>query len=357
MSKSDDEIFTLLTESAFEFLERSVNEFPEHPKFSTINFATAVELFLKARLMVEHWTLVVENSDKATRKKFEAAQEKTISIGSAIGRLRNMIEVPISPDAETAFKKISDHRNMMVHFVHEHDAPQQNKKVLLSISTEQLHGWWQLKKLLDDWSSCFSDWQDRANQIAYLMNKHRSFLNVTYEIVRPKIEEKSQRGISFRTCDVCSYPAAELTALTSHIFESTCLVCAANEKLIQIDCPSPTCNAKVSVSCDMLGLGSSCDQCNATLCADDLVEALSTEEYDPDDTECVTPKNCAACDSPGSVVQHNKYYVCTECVATTTVIQQCGWCNEFQIEGRDLEFSEYQGCNFCEGKRGWIGDD
>ncbi|HSH26283.1 MAG TPA: hypothetical protein VK972_00705 [Wenzhouxiangella sp.] len=35
-----------LSESAFDFLERSVEEIKAHPKYSVIHFATAVELIL-----------------------------------------------------------------------------------------------------------------------------------------------------------------------------------------------------------------------------------------------------------------------------------------------------------------------
>jgi hypothetical protein len=46
-----------ISESAFDFLESSVDEIKTHPKYSVIHFATAVELLLKARLIHEHWSL------------------------------------------------------------------------------------------------------------------------------------------------------------------------------------------------------------------------------------------------------------------------------------------------------------
>ncbi|MBN1293095.1 MAG: hypothetical protein JXB48_14745, partial [Candidatus Latescibacteria bacterium] len=48
-----------LIENAFDFFERSLDEFEDNPKYSVIHFYAAVELFLKARLMAEHWSLVV----------------------------------------------------------------------------------------------------------------------------------------------------------------------------------------------------------------------------------------------------------------------------------------------------------
>ncbi len=48
-----------LVENAFSFINKALDEFPSEPKFSLIHFATGVELFLKARLMAEHWSLIV----------------------------------------------------------------------------------------------------------------------------------------------------------------------------------------------------------------------------------------------------------------------------------------------------------
>jgi len=73
-----------LTESAFDFLEKSVDELEKHPKYSVIHFATAVELLLKARLMREHWTLVVERASDAVLKDFLDGKLRTISQSDAL---------------------------------------------------------------------------------------------------------------------------------------------------------------------------------------------------------------------------------------------------------------------------------
>lgn len=59
-----------IAESAMDFLKRAVDEIEKHPKYSVIHFATAVELILKARLMHEHWALVVEKTSDADVERF-----------------------------------------------------------------------------------------------------------------------------------------------------------------------------------------------------------------------------------------------------------------------------------------------
>lgn len=64
MSKNVD--FGKLVENAFDFLDKAGREFENEPKYSVIHFYAALELFLKARLLHEHWTLILtkpEHSD------------------------------------------------------------------------------------------------------------------------------------------------------------------------------------------------------------------------------------------------------------------------------------------------------
>jgi hypothetical protein len=49
-----DELFARLVNNALDFLQRAVDDLAESAKYSAVHFNTAVELFLKARLMHEH---------------------------------------------------------------------------------------------------------------------------------------------------------------------------------------------------------------------------------------------------------------------------------------------------------------
>ena len=54
-----DELFDSLVLNAFDFLERAVRELEKSPKYSVLHFFNSIELLLKARLLKEHWALVV----------------------------------------------------------------------------------------------------------------------------------------------------------------------------------------------------------------------------------------------------------------------------------------------------------
>jgi len=67
---SEDELFRSLTGSAFEFLEKAIAEFEQSAKFSTVHFTIAIELFLKARLVREHWSLLLDKPDQGDKADF-----------------------------------------------------------------------------------------------------------------------------------------------------------------------------------------------------------------------------------------------------------------------------------------------
>ena len=56
-----DEFFSQLVGNALDFAETAARELEPSPKYSLINFGAAVELFLKARLLSEHWALIIKN--------------------------------------------------------------------------------------------------------------------------------------------------------------------------------------------------------------------------------------------------------------------------------------------------------
>lgn len=119
LTKSREEWQTRLTDNAIDFLNRAIDEFKDRPKYSIINFYTAVELFLKARLSREHWSLIVRKSPD--RKKFEAGDFDSVTFDEACERLKNVVESPVPERARNNFDAIRKHRNKMVHFFHDVD--------------------------------------------------------------------------------------------------------------------------------------------------------------------------------------------------------------------------------------------
>ena len=108
-----------IVNNGFDFFRKSLAEIEDETKFSVIHFFAAVELFLKARLMAEHWSLVV--SKDPSWDSFERGDFKSVTLDECLDRLVKIARSPVSADDTRRFKQLAKHRNKIVHFHHELD--------------------------------------------------------------------------------------------------------------------------------------------------------------------------------------------------------------------------------------------
>ena len=342
-----------LTQSAFDFLARSVGEIQDHPKFAVIHFATAVELLLKARLMHEHWSLAVEQVSKADINEFLQGRCKTVSPAEAVKRLTKICGESIPTEAGAQFSKLSEHRNRMIHFYHEAGAEDATPERVQEIVTEQCRAWHYLEKLLRQWADQFDVFEDQITQTQRRMRTLRAFLQVIFDQLKPEIEAAAEQGAVFKECSGCGFATAKLASLSDVLFEKDCLVCKLKEAFLEIPCPDE-CGGVIHIEEGQHGENFACPKCDYELPTRDLEDLLDTGNVDPIDH---VQMNCAHCMSPGSVVEHHEKYICLECFSVEESVSGCGWCNELQMGGGDLENSHYSGCEFCDGHAGWMRDD
>jgi hypothetical protein len=125
--------FEALVENALNFLNHAIDEFENEPKYSIIHFYAAVELFLKARLLAEHWMLVV--SKDAGRDRFIAGDFISVTFSETCARLTKIVKSGIDDRAKGKFDSIRKHRNKMLHFFHEADGESKSLIEEIAIAT------------------------------------------------------------------------------------------------------------------------------------------------------------------------------------------------------------------------------
>ena len=69
--QNKEEMFDALVKNAIDFLDSSLDDLNKRPKNSIVDFYSSVELFLKARLMHEHWTLILSRPELANLDSFQ----------------------------------------------------------------------------------------------------------------------------------------------------------------------------------------------------------------------------------------------------------------------------------------------
>lgn len=78
--------------------------------------ALGIELVLKHRLFVEHWTLIFSEPSRASRVEFEAGTFHSVSVEVALKRLKDVCCVPIVEGEQNQLLDLSKARNKLVHF-------------------------------------------------------------------------------------------------------------------------------------------------------------------------------------------------------------------------------------------------
>lgn len=347
----EDAIFRQMTESAFDFLYQTRADLEKKPKYAIIHFATAIELILKARLLKEHWALVVSASGDADRHGFQNGTAKTVTVDQAIKRLENIAAEHLPAGAAEAFKVIAAHRNRMIHFFHEAASAEAAEELRAQVTTELLLGWYFLVRMLRNWQFHFANFEKHIWQVENGMQSVRAYLSVVYDKVKPQIAELSAGGTAFRSCPSCQYPSVKIEPVAEVVSDLKCLVCNLGDSMVTMPCTQEDCHGTLHLT-GYNTADETCDGCGQQIEKEEFAEFLDTEHAEYPD---FTVKNCGLCASAGAVVKHNNLYICTNCLAYSDDISTCGWCNEMQL-GYDLEDSYYFGCEFCDGKHGW-GDD
>jgi hypothetical protein len=331
-----------LVENALEFLDKAIKEIKSDPKHSIINFYSAVELLLKARLLHEHWSLVV--AKEPDRQRFESGNFVSVTFDEACARLRKIVQSPISEKAAKNFDAIRRHRNRVVHFYHEAEFSE--------IASEQLRAWYDLHQLLDaQWKQEFKDWQLEFADIERRLRGYREYLQAKFTDLKGSIARERKGGVEFGTCASCSFDAARTQTVLGKLKSANCLVCDYKNQWLEYEC------SNCSKASGLLG-GSPfiCAHCGQRESEADIAEKLNQFVVTKDNYfDATVPGNCSDCDGYETIIQYHNKYLCTSCFAVSDTLSACGWCNE--LNNGDMENSAYSGCSVCEGRAGWDRDD
>lgn len=346
------DIFDSLTRNAFDFLESGIAEFDKSPKYSVIHFCAAVEMLLKARLMKEHWSLIVSKTDQANLAKFMAGDFISVTLEEARARIRDVAGEDIGDDAYNTFRALANHRNKIVHFFHR--GLDSDEKAKEQIVAEQCRSWFHLYRLLNRWDTYFHEFGREIAHADRAMKEHRKYLTAKFKALTTELDAARNAGNKPRVCSACGFKAAVPDGLDGPIALLECLVCDHTETQVDTDCPH--CGQSIVIANEGYA---TCEHCKRAIEPEHLVDVLTDHDAahigikDGDDSW--EPANCGTCEGYHTVVRRGDHYFCASCFDIAQDTQQCGWCNEYNTG--DMEHSDSFGCSHCDGKVGWEKDD
>ncbi len=302
------DIFDSLTRNAFDFLERGIAEFDKAPKYSVIHFCAAVEMLLKARLMKEHWSLIVSKPDQANLAKFMAGDFISVTLEDCRARILDIAGEDIGGDAYASFRALANHRNKMIHFFH--NGLENDEGTKEQIVAEHCPAWFHLHRLLSRWNNYFRDF---ASQIAHAdaaMLRHRNYLSAKFDALKPDLDAAVKAGNAPKACPACDYVAFD-SRTGDRYLDEICRVCGYEQpshKAIQ----------------------------------------QGHEHF---------TASCADCDGVETVVQAGFGFRCSACGEDFEKSMTCGYCNAHWV-GVGEDFGDAAtGCEHCGGMLANIRDD
>jgi hypothetical protein len=323
-------------------LKKSVADIKKSPKYSVINFCSAVEIFLKARLIREHWSLILAKPELADVIKFKGGDFVSVSMDEAIRRLNNICSEKLSREAEDAFRAVRNHRNKLVHFFHP-DYAKASEKSLQTIVAEVCRGWFYLHQLLGkEWSNHFEAYQKQIDKLDKRMHELRQFLRAKFEALKPQITAEINSGYEFEKCPVCGCKAARIDEIGDPLHESKCKVCNRENQFLFFECPQ--CKERIRI--DDMAEGK-CAKCAFEVDIENLLDAFGDAQ---DPKEPSTHAYCSECertDAP-TAIPYGDGYLCLSCLTQHDRADNCGFCGEL-CTGIDPLTASGFGCIVCEG--------
>lgn len=337
-----------VVENALDFLTRAIVDLNESPKHSVIGFYTGVELFLKARLLAEHWTLVVSKNQDPEAKAFLTGNFSSVTLKEAATRLENVLGSGLSSSELQTFTKVGNHRNKMIHFFHEEGEESDREQVRIGILMQQMTAWHQLNILLTRrWGDVFAPWQREISSIQRKLRGHRDYLRAAYKHARPALAEARADGRILETCPACKYKSEIHVDVQNHPYETNCPVCDLTQHALRIDCPD--CETEVLFCQDG---HASCPGCDRPIEPTDLAQLLDDEgarylaALEGDSSEL---GNCAECDGYHLIATTDSgQHICAGCLTSFEELQFCEFCGD--RNSGDMTDSYWRGCNHCEGR-------
>jgi len=345
--QSPEEMFDSVVKNAIDFLKRSIEELEDSPKYSVINFYAAIELFLKARLMLEHWALVITKSDQADYQKFLEGDFHSVSMEDALKRLSNIANEDLSRKERECFSQIRGHRNKLVHFFHPDYTNIPNAGTLQSVVAEQCKGWYHLHKLLTTrWSNCFNKYTLEIEEVDQLMHEHREFLRAKFDLLLPTIEDGKRNGTTFTVCFACGFDSCKEQEVQALLTDIYCLVCEIKMTTVKAKCP----NCKNPLYVQELGEGE-CAYCHEEINFGDLTSQFDNRSMSDRLIEEALAY-CSECEHTNgpTVTELGDKWLCLYCHAIHEDAGKCEWCGSF-VTG-NLEDSLWSGCVICDGRQG-----
>jgi|GEM_PF-741220 ribosomal protein S27E len=306
-------------------------------KYAILNLSAGVDLVLKERLSIEHWSLLFENINNASKADINTGDFLSVNSNTCLKRLQNVCSIDFSQKDLSILNNLRKQRNKMEHF-----AVSENIEALKSILSKVL------SLIIDFVEKEFEDTQfteeqnQYYNEIRIRSSDFEKFVDL--RLAQLKSELKAQPWLC--KCEHCLQKTVTFDSESQGL---KCLFCKQTDSSKVIVCPECLNN---SLTLDGWNSIVHCLSCKYT----DDPEKIATNYYekvdghsfhlaylDGDDS---VKTLCFDCGSD-SLIKVKNEYLCLDCQNSWNEenVRGCDNCGELYF--RNSEDDHFRNCDNC----------
>ncbi|MGN2389592.1 hypothetical protein ACTACB_24960 [Pseudomonas syringae] len=347
--RTKEELFNGLVRNALGFVHTSIDHLQKKPKNAIVDLYTAIELFLKARLMSEHWTLMLAKPETGDLQNLAVGDFLSVYLDDALKRIGSILGDKIEAPAAENFKALGEHRNQIVHFAH--SGMDDLGATQAGVIVEAWASWHYLYGLLNGpWKAVFELYSAELHMLNQRMMRQDEFIKARFGILQPQIEIQKKKGKEIMDCGRCKMTAAIVGENHQWGIDYSCMVCGVDDTaLVSCDAelPCPGCGTPFKF---FQGDVHNCQHCGHSIDTDVLID-LCSQHFSAGDSWCeedtVHIASCHKCEHPHpSVFFIEGMWGCVACYDRGWGAVTCERCDAF-VTG-DMERIQYFACHKCE---------
>lgn len=151
-------------------------------KYSVLHIAASVELALKARLFMEHWSLIFADVDKADEAALKRGDFKSAEFQTVVDRLAKIAKVPVSKEDLAHLGELRRLRNCIQHFALRITKPQASSLVAKNANF-----------LIDfcnrEFPNALAKFRGSMRKIKQQLKKFGEYVAIRLESIKPKLDK------------------------------------------------------------------------------------------------------------------------------------------------------------------------
>jgi hypothetical protein len=208
-----------LIENARDFLDdtitRTNSDQASSWKYAIISLASAIELIMKSVLEKEHWSLLFENVDSASKEHLESGQFKSVDFETAQVRLQQIANVKLSERDKQYLTSLRNIRNRISHF-----KVDVNVNVVKSVVARGIAVFFDIYKTPHLESQYDERYEAQVNSSLRAFDR---YVRIKMATLKSRIESSSRPAALFKCCQTCYQDAVVLAGAADD--HAQCLYC------------------------------------------------------------------------------------------------------------------------------------